>query len=105
MEIVYNGSDNENIIEVSEKVGNVTTPVDLTGATGLELYLPFLDRTITTGIDYASPDGVIKFKLGDQNIPAGKTYLARLTVFDPLHPNGQILVHELSGSLLFRVVE
>lgn len=104
MEIVYDGFDNQNTIRVSELVDGVLTPFDFSGVTGLELYLPALDLTITTGIQAGNSDGVVTFTLGDQNLPKN-TYLARLIAFDPLHPNGQILVHELSGSLLFRVIK
>lgn len=103
MEIVYDGFDNQNTIRVSEVVNGVATPFDFTGVTSLELYLPGLDQTITTGIQAGNSDGVVTFTLGSQSLPKG-SYLARLVAFDPLHPNGQILVHEFSGSLIFRVL-
>lgn len=102
MEIVYNGFDNQNTVRISEMVNGVITPFDFTGVTSLELYIPQLNTTISSGVQGGNSDGVVTFTLGDKNLTKG-VYLARLVAFDPLHPNGQILVHELSGALRFRV--
>jgi hypothetical protein len=103
MEIVYNGFDNEVRVKVSEAVNGVIAPFDFSGATSLELYIPDLDQTITSGIDWSHGGGVVSFELGQQNIPIGNHRL-RLTVFDPLHPNGQILLHELIHDFRLRVI-
>lgn len=102
MELVYNGFDNENVLRIKELSGGSTAPFDFSGASSIELYIPALDMTIDSGIDWGDGDGVVKFTLGGSAIPEG-TYYGRLVVFDPLHPNGQILVHELSKTLQLRV--
>lgn len=103
MELVYSGFDNEVRIKVGEGVNGSIAPFDFSGATSLELYVAELDQTITTGIDWSIGGGVVSFELGQQNIPVGN-YRLRLTVFDPLHPNGQILLHELIHDFRLRVI-
>lgn len=93
MEIVYNGYDNEIRLKVSELVQGSLSPFDFTGATSVELVLPELNRTITNGIGFSEGNGVLTLALGDASIPTGR-WKARIVVFDPLHADGQIVVHE-----------
>lgn len=93
MEIVYNGYDNPNRVRISVLESGLKLPMDLSGATSVVLELPDIPQTISTGIDFSIGDGIVEMSLGDAGIPVGN-HRARLVAIDPLHPDGQVLVHE-----------
>lgn len=93
MNIVFSGYDNGVRVRISEIVEGFKEPLDFEGASSVELYLPDLDITIDSGIDFSEGGGVLTMQLGHASVPKGR-HSARLLVYDPLHPNGQVLVHE-----------
>jgi len=103
MYVVYNTYDNLVKIKVSDFYRGVKRPFRFEGATSVQLELPSIPQTISSGIDWSIGDGVVEMDLGAAGLTPG-TYPARLVVFDPLHPNGQSLVHEDVHRFQLRVV-
>ena len=92
-EIVYFVGDNCAELEVSRD--GVLLPLD--GVTRMVLTLEngSGDAVIDSdaqpaALSWQSP-GKLKFKLGGVGLAPG-TYAARLIVYDPTHPNGQVLI-------------
>lgn len=104
MEIVYNGYDNKITLQISQVVNNVSEHLDFSGVDSMELLLPDSDQTITTGIDWSAGNGVVRFNLGDAGLTKGH-HPARLIAFDPLHPDGQVILHETVHNFVLWVLE
>ena len=92
-EIVYLGRDNRSELEVSR--AGVLMPWD--GVTRMVLTLEnggsdaVIDSEVQpAALSWQSP-GKLVLKLGGVSLPPGQ-YPARLIVYDPTHPNGQVLV-------------
>jgi hypothetical protein len=112
---VWYGADNAftlALIKVSPD--GVRSPADLTTALSMELTINGSTLVVNANdpgapIDWWSVDamsGEVTFQLGQwaalEAIPAG-TYPARLTVVDPIHPNGTVWLSESLGELMVRV--
>lgn len=91
-EYVYIGKDNTNILEIKQN----GTLVDFSAGTRfvLELTSPTNSETVDTDIDPGSiigdSFGVLTFDLGNI-LATPQCYSSTLTVYDPAHPNGQII--------------
>lgn len=103
MHVVFNGYDNPIKLKLSERVLNGIEPLDLSGASSVSLILPDLSTTISSGITFNAGNGIIEMSLGGEAIPKG-VHRARLVVVDPLHPNGQVLLHETVNDFRVRVI-
>ncbi|MCK4705142.1 MAG: hypothetical protein KAT90_06660 [Gammaproteobacteria bacterium] len=104
-EIVYQGRGNVNLVLFKEGVNN--TPVDFTASTRFVLTLgsDVVDTDIASGsITTTAVAGELKFDLGLLGLTIGMKY-ASLVVFDPAHPEGQVLSCPISKNLSFNVVD
>lgn len=104
VEVVYLGRDNPIAIQLSED-GQV---LDLSGITRMTLEVAGHGVVVdsaenSSGIIWEGPDGVIRMNLGDAEVPPG-VYAATIVAYDPLHPDGQVLVHPCGASLTLRFV-
>jgi hypothetical protein len=110
-EITYKGRDNSNSVRFNEdkKDGAGAQSIDFSAVTRYVLLLTdgVLSETIdVTPIDgriVGDAEGVIIFKLKDISLDEGE-YFARLTVYDPAHTDGQIIVHEDKTAIHDRLI-
>ena len=102
MEIIYNGYDNVVKFQVLAYQGNVLIPADFSGVTSMRLEIPSLALNITSGITWTSEGEITLSDLGQAGLLPGQRP-ATLIAFDPSHPNGQVIVHESSGGLTFKI--
>lgn len=88
----------DNYAEIKVINGQDGQLVDFAGVTRMVLSFSesgeVVDSDVNSGaIDWTQGLGVIRFKLGGLSLPTAEQ-LARLVVYDPLHTNGQVVIHE-----------
>jgi len=101
VEIVYDTRNNVALVAFKEGA----TAIDFASATRFILVLGsnIVDTAITaTAITATATTGELKFDLGQLSLPVGN-YAATLTVFDPVHPQGQVLACSDDKLLIFKV--
>lgn len=95
-EEVFLGYDNPNTITVYDSDG---VAFDFSTITRAVVILEDDAGTVldtaadATLIDYSLGSGQIQFNFQDESVVPGN-YKARLVVYDPAHPDGQVLFHE-----------
>lgn len=104
-EKVYQGRDNISLVLFKDSTTNAA--IDFSTATRFVLTLGA--SVVDTDIDSAAivttaVVGELQFDLGNLSLPLGMQY-ATLTVYDPAHPNGQIIVCAPEQALSFDVVD
>lgn len=105
IETVYLGHDNPNTVVLNHD----GSPIDFSAVT--RVVCEFEDSTVEADtdvdanlIDWSLGNGQLVFRFNDLSIPAG-IYLVTLLVFDPAHPDGQVLAHPKGAELRFKFVE
>lgn len=103
-EKVYQGRDNISLVLFKDSATGIA--IDFSTATRyvLTLGVSIVDTDISsTAIVTTAVDGELQFDLGDLSLPLGMQY-ATLTVYDPAHSNGQVIVCAPEQVLSFDVV-
>ena len=103
-EMIFLGRDNENELIIGQIVDDAETAPDFSGVTRMVLQFPgsetVVDSNTTTERINWSADGHISLRLGDLDIEPSK-YMVTLTVYDPLHDDGQVIFHAAEGRVQF----
>lgn len=104
MLIVYNNSDRPCKITISDNSG----PVDFSAATRMVLSFRESDLIADSDVDADlimwDAFGNVTFNLGNLGLEKG-FYTGLLAVYDPAHPDGQVITHpEVDAALQFKVV-
>ena len=107
-ELVFSGYNNENTITVSQTVDSVTSVLDFTNTTRMEVKFKKSNVVADSdessdAIDWSGGNGQIIFRFEELNIPPGR-YPATLIQYDSDHPDGQVLFHMDTGGLRFRFI-
>jgi hypothetical protein len=105
IEVVYKGRDNPNTISV--KQDGVLIPWSAV----TRMVLSFVGSEVvadtdneSTLIDWSIGDGIIEFNINGLAVTARHEIPATLVVYDPQHPNGQVLTHATDEKLFFKFV-
>lgn len=104
IERVYLNRDNTNVVSFKEDGASI----DFTLVT--RYLVKFGDQSVEADTDVDSSlvtdlgNGQLEFSFGGLALPEG-VYGATVMIFDPAHPNGQVLTCEDDNKLQFQVVD
>lgn len=106
IEDVFKQRDNKNILSFDDD----GTVLDFSTATRMVLKFRGSDIEADSDVDSSLIDwtiggGVVEFSIGGLDIPNGSELSSSLIVYDPLHSEGQILVHSDNNELYFRFID
>ena len=104
--IVFLGADNKIRLKVSDNSTDPATPINwlAVGTSKMELYISGLTVTSSTSRLNYFDGGIIELTLGDvPGLVIKREYAISIKAWDPLHPNGQVIVHPDMANSAFTV--